>query len=425
MRPTLSLFVGEHMHPPFKIIPLAVLLTVAHASAASSSPSSPPARTHNLSFGVAADTQPPSVVISSPGQGARLRDTVAIVFLASDNVGVMQVDVYDGTRWLGSSSSSPSIIWNTRTVTDGTHTLIAKAYDAARNVGTSASVTVTVDNQAPNVSITAPSSGALLRGAVSIAATASDDIGVTKVEFYERYTLLGSISSPPYVLNWVTTWNGTGTLIAKAYDATGNVGTSTSVVVTVDNQAPGVVIDNPVNGSVLEGPITLTARASDNREVVRVEFYDGTTLLGSVTAPPYTLTWDTDGVAPGEHWLSARAYDAAGNVGTSANVGVRMNDVAPPTLTFVSPEEGATVDRYFTVTVDAMDNVGVSRVDFVFDGVLLGQLTQAPWSWSHQVEGGDTSSAPHTVTVIAYDEAGNASEPITRSVFVASDDARR
>jgi hypothetical protein len=48
--------------------------------------------------------------------------------------------------------------------------------------------------------------------------------------------------------------------------------------------------------------------------VKRVEFLDNGTVFSTEYAPPYEATWDIDGLEPGEHTLSARVYDAQGNV---------------------------------------------------------------------------------------------------------------
>ena len=66
------------------------------------------------------------------------------------------------------------------------------------------------------------------------------------------------------------------------------------------------------------GTITLSAAASDNVGVTKVEFYVDGVLKGSDTATPYSMTLASSTLANGSHSLVAKAYDAAGNVGTSA-----------------------------------------------------------------------------------------------------------
>lgn len=100
------------------------------------------------------------------------------------------------------------------------------------------------DTTAPTVSITAPTSGATVSGTVSVTANASDNVGVTKVEFYVDGVLASTDTTSPYSFSWDTTTasNASHSLTAKAYDAAANVGTSAAVSVTVNNVATGTDI---------------------------------------------------------------------------------------------------------------------------------------------------------------------------------------
>ncbi|MFX1465493.1 MAG: tetratricopeptide repeat protein [Promethearchaeota archaeon] len=72
----------------------------------------------------------------------------------------------------------------------------------------------------PTISITKPTAGSTVEGTVKISATASDDIGVNKVEFYIDSYLENTDTSSPYSYNWDTTieTNGEHTLKVIAYD---------------------------------------------------------------------------------------------------------------------------------------------------------------------------------------------------------------
>jgi subtilisin family serine protease/PKD repeat protein len=96
------------------------------------------------------------------------------------------------------------------------------------------------DNTAPTAAVTAPSAGASVTGTVAVAASASDNVGVTRVTFFVNGAVLGSDTTAPYTVNWDTTQGGNGSqsIVAKAYDAGGNVGSSAAVSVTVNN--PGI-----------------------------------------------------------------------------------------------------------------------------------------------------------------------------------------
>ena len=91
------------------------------------------------------DTTPPTAQITAPAQGATVSGTVAVTATATDDVGVthMEIDA-DGTAIGSGTSSSLTASWNTSAVAAGAHTLTAKAWDAAGNLGTSAAVQVTV-----------------------------------------------------------------------------------------------------------------------------------------------------------------------------------------------------------------------------------------------------------------------------------------
>jgi len=93
------------------------------------------------------------------------------------------------------------------------------------------------DTTKPTVSLTAPTAGATLSGTTTLTATASDNVGVAKVEFFSGATLLNTDTTSPYSYSWDTTTvtNGTYSLTAEAFDAAGNTQTSTAVSVTVNN----------------------------------------------------------------------------------------------------------------------------------------------------------------------------------------------
>src|SRR5436190_1071820 len=112
------------------------------------------------------------------------------------------------------------------------------------------------DLTAPTVSITAPAAGNV-SGTINVTATATDNIGVTGVQFLLDGANLGAEDvSSPYSISWntVTATNGNHTLTARARDAAGNTTTSAAVAVTVDNAAdatpPTVSMTAPAAGNV-------------------------------------------------------------------------------------------------------------------------------------------------------------------------------
>ncbi|MGH8260998.1 MAG: TIGR03118 family protein, partial [Steroidobacteraceae bacterium] len=100
-----------------------------------------------------------------------------------------------------------------------------------------------------------------------------------------------------------------------------------------DVAAPTVAVTAPASGATVSGSVTLTATAADNVGVASVKFFAGTTAIGTATASPYSVSWDTTQTANGSVQLTAVAQDAAGNATTSAAVAVTVNNAAAVTFT--------------------------------------------------------------------------------------------
>ena len=80
--------------------------------------------------------------------------------------------------------------------------------------------------------------------------------------------------------------------------------------------APVVTLTVPA--SPLTGTVALSATATDTIAIAKVEFWANTTLLGTATTSPYSVNWDTTKWPNGAVTIEAKAWDANGNVGSSA-----------------------------------------------------------------------------------------------------------
>ena len=125
------------------------------------------------------------------------------------------------------------------------------------------------DTTAPTVSITAPTAGSTISGTVTITASASDNVGVTKVEIYVDGSLRTTDTVAPYTWSWNTTTfaNSTHTIVAKAYDAANNMGTTGNVTVTVNNAGGGgssQLLGNPGFETGTASPWTASTGIIDN-----------------------------------------------------------------------------------------------------------------------------------------------------------------
>ncbi|MDD8026786.1 MAG: Ig-like domain-containing protein [Acidobacteriota bacterium] len=134
-------------------------------------------------------------------------------------------------------------------------------------------------------------------------------------------------------LNWTGEATGTANPITFAVDH------DCEITAHFLNLPPTVQITSPAADAAVLGTITVTATASDDSGVAKVEFYVDGTLKATDAAVPYAFEWNTLNETPGVHALKAVAYDVPGLTGShqisvnAANVtltmvGSRMTDRA-------------------------------------------------------------------------------------------------
>ena len=178
--------------------------------------------------------------MTAPSAGATVSGTITVSANATDNVGVVGVQLkLDGVNLGAELITAPyTISWNTTTATNAAHTLTAVAHDAAGNSTTSAGISVTVAN--PTVSITAPLNGATLTNLTKVTVKAASGIGLTSILVYGDNILIGSVSctgSPcsntTNTLNWHTNNLAAGphSLYVVATDSLGITSSTTPITV--------------------------------------------------------------------------------------------------------------------------------------------------------------------------------------------------
>lgn len=185
------------------------------------------------------DTLAPTAAIVSPLTASVVSGAVAVAVSASDNVAVTKTELYVNGALAGTDTTAPySFSYNTAQIADGLASLVVKAYDAAGNVGTSNSVSLTVDNipdadtKAPVVKIIKPAAGSSIASArwtVYISASATDNRAVKGMKLYINGTLRKSTTSNTLSFAWYVRYATKGYYNIKvtATDTSGNVGSST------------------------------------------------------------------------------------------------------------------------------------------------------------------------------------------------------
>jgi Bacterial Ig domain len=179
-----------------------------------------------------------------------------------------------------------------------------------------------------------------------------------------------------------------------------------------DTTAPATSITAPANGATVSGTVSVTASASDNVGVTKVEFWLDGALRSTDTASPYSWSWDTTAFANSAHSLVSKAYDAAGNIGTSSTVTVTVSNTATQLLGNPGFESGAVTWTASSGVIDNstseaahsgswkawMDGYGSAHTDTLLQQVTIpsGKTSATLTFWLHI----DTAE---TTTTTAYD----------------------
>lgn len=273
------------------------------------------------------DTQRPTVSIVEPKASTTVSGAVVVSATANDNYGLDRVEFLVDERVIATDYSAPySTTWSTGMADNGEHTLTATAYDLMRNSTTSSPIAVMVTNVAditpPQVTIVNPANGAKLSGGVTVTANASDNSGaVTKTVFLLNGQIVGADITAPYEYAWNTEFsdNGSYTIGVEAYDASGNIGSSTSSVIVeniADTTSPTVTISSPFNGTIIDGKgsFTVSSIAADDRGIAQVEIkVDGVSKKICTDVTTCDVSVSERNMNAGSHTVTVIATDKAGN----------------------------------------------------------------------------------------------------------------
>jgi gliding motility-associated-like protein len=318
----------------------------------------------------------------------------------------------DGTTSLGTATADATTgAWSitTSTLAQGVHSLTAKATDKAGNIGVaSTALSITIDTTAPTLAIT--SDLALLKAGqtATITFTFSEDPSTS-------FTWNGTTGSVTVTGGALGAISGTGltrtatftptaginngsasiTVAAGAYtDIAGNAGgAGTSPVLNYDTQPP-VAPSTPVlaagsdSGTSNSDGITnvttpVITGTAELGATVKLYDTDGVTLLGTAIADATTGAWSITSTAlsAGVHSLTAKATDAAGNVGpASAALSITIDTTAPVLNTIVladaNPSNATTV--HYTLTFsEAVAGVDITDFNLSNTGTAAGTVSAA------------------------------------------------
>ena len=278
---------------------------------------------------------------------------------------------------------------------------------------------------APEVTLTAPAKGASAkeRSSLPVAADASDDILVSRVEFQvDGETVFVDATSPFGFDLQVPRGAPTLTLQAVATDLGGNRGVSEPLTLTViPDTEPTVELLTPIRGAAFtEGaPFEAVALATDDVAVTAVDFLVDGGLVATDTSAPFRVVVTTP-VGISQFSLTAAATDNLGQTATSAPVLVDVDLNQGPEVRLIEPRDGDEVIEGGTLRIvaGATDDVAVEEVRFFVDGVQVSTDPAEPFELDFSVPIGITGLA---VAVTAADGLGETASTPTATLTVVPD----
>ena len=346
------------------------------------------------------DTVQPTLTVTKPTAGqAFLVSWVNVTWAAQDaGSGLLKVDVeLDTGAWMHAGLGS---FMNLTSVPDGFHNVTVNATDRAGNSRT-VTVAFSVNTAAPVLAFTSPANNSVTASSTVVLTwtIASAGAGITTLQVALDTGSWQTLSNSATVYSFTSLADGSHNLWLRA--VTANAQTTKYLRVTVDTTPPIVAITSPTaNPWVNATSEAIAFSASDATSGISslALSLDNGTAVNVTGQTTYTVTGLTDG----DHQAQLSATDRAGNT-AAATVDFRV-DTTPPTVTFSTPADGATVSSS-TVAVQWLvtdAGSGLSSVTISLDGATAQGVTPGgTQTYSGLADG------QHSVVIRATDAAGN------------------
>ena len=415
--------------------------------------------TTSTSLSVTVDTTAPIAPSSPDMTSATDSGTLSGDNITSNNTPVFTgtaeanstVKLYDtnGTTLLGTATADGSGNWSitSSTLSEGSHTLTVKATDTAGNTSVaSSSLAVTVDRTAPTTTIATKSFSAdtgssntdfiTKIAAQTISGTLSANVGSGEIVYVSLDN--GASWTAATTSVGANTWSLSGqtlaasnTLKVKVTDAAGNDGAVTSQVYVLDTSAPSAP-PTPDMTSASDTGTSSTDNITSNTtptftgtaeagSTVTLYDTDGTTVLGTATATGGNWSITSSALSSGNHTITAKVTDAAGNVSSaSAGLTITIDAIAPSAvaLSTTSLAETLATSGSTLATLSATDNSGLTySLVAGAGGTNNGSFTIT--GTDLKAGGSNLAAGTYDIRVRATDAAGNYTDQ-TFTVTVAS-----
>ena len=346
------------------------------------------------------DTTAPVVTVTVPTALQIVSGTTTLSATASDNVGVAGVTfLIDGLVTGVEKTTDPySIAVNTLTLTNGNHTVQARARDAVGNSATSSAVTMNVQN--------------------ALATTTATNLIVNpNVE-----TVSTTTPTKPYA--WNSGKWGTNTTVFT-YPSAGAAGNGVKVQTTsyTSGDAKWYFSDVQATGGQ-QYDVSLKYQSNATTSIdIRYRTTAGTYLYPSIApvlAPSATFKKVTYRITAPANAVSMTVFHLLESVGTltTDEYSLTVVDAVKPTVALTAPSASQTIANIFNFQATATDANGVANVALFIDGTSRGTVVSAPYTFPIQTA--TLTNGAHTAFARATDNAGNIATSTTISFTVTN-----
>lgn len=398
---------------------------------------SPPATSQIVSVNFIVDQTVPSLSIddsgSNPGAGDYLKGTVTFVGTASDANGVASVELSfdNGINWLPATTSNDWANWtcdvNSTLLSDGAKTLIVRAKDTTGLIGL-LNIPVTVDNNAPTLTVSAPANGTIFYGNTArFEGTASDAVGVENISI--------KINNGSFVqVNGTNIWNydyditslpngdgSTHSATIRATDFAGNV-QQTTITFGVDHTKPvfggitGIANNGEYKGLITFNGSVTDADVGDGISSVKVKVDDGSfVVVDSFTSPGFSHSILTTLYSDGVKTVTIRAEDNFGGY-TDKVYTVKFDNTAP-FLDFLQPTDGIDIGGVVLIRGSIIEANTVETLEIkINDGSIVNwtniksSINNGAWSYLWDSTNAGFPLGNNTIYIRSTDKAGNLGE---------------
>ncbi|MFC2038478.1 Ig-like domain-containing protein [Chloroflexota bacterium] len=375
-------------------------------------------KTGNTTLTVLSDTVAPVVTLAAPRDGQIFSTTSVTVSGTVDDINATANVTINGGTTTGLTLDGSGNFSQSVTLSTGSNTILVRATDGSGNTGTSGTITVTVNAAKPGIMIVQPVSGLCTdNSSQTVSGTVTGNVSAVNLILNGTSQSL-SVSGGNFTAS-VTLSERTNNIAVTAYTGgnEGNsdfMGTSGSILVTLDTTPPVVSVSSPVSGSLVS---TATSTVSGTIDDPCVSTANLTLNSVSQSIPVAGGNFSqTVTLVSGSNTITVTATDEAGNTSPEETITIIL-DTSKPEVSITSPANGSTTNTSSQTVSGTVSDPSISSATLYLNGS----------SQSISVTGGSFSQAvtlasgANTIEVAAADSAIPANTGTSGNITVTLD----